>query len=321
MKYILGLSKQDFKLSKFEAEESLNVKSKGNKELLLVNLSDKKAKAIEKLAYTNHAYEVLFESSSKELLNKINKYNWQNKYKKNYCVRCINLNVSNERKYADIIWNMIKKPKVDLENANTEFVFIKLSNKIFVTKLIWKNEKKFLGRKAHLRPELHPSSLDPRLAKACVNIAVGFDGEKGNKKKKVLDPFCGTCGILIEAGLLGHNIIGCDLDEIMARKGVINLEHYNIKKYEIGLRNALSFDEKVDAVVTDIPYGKNTKANDIEVVVKKFLENTYKFSKKVVIMFPFDTKYKKLIGKWKVKAEFKHYLHKSLSKRIVVLVK
>ena len=172
-----------------------------------------------------------------------------------------------------------------------------------------------MQRKAHLRPQLHPSSLDPRLAKACVNISTGL------RKKKVLDPFCGTCGILIEAGLLGHKIIGCDLDVIMARKGVINLDHYGINKFEVGLRDALDFKEKVDAVVTDIPYGRNTKAKEIEVVVKKFLEKAYKFSKKIVVMFPNDAKYKKLLGKWKIKAEFNHYLHKSLSKKIVVLKK
>ena len=316
MKYILVLSKQDLRLSKFEVIEYLGLnKIVSKKELALINLSDKKAKAIKNLAYTNFAYEILFESSMKNLLSKIKKFDWQKHYKKKYCVRCVGIDVSNERKYADLIWNKLRKPKVDLKKANSEFVFIKFGNKIFVTKLIWKNSKDFLQRKAHLRPQLHPSSLDPRLAKACVNISTGL------RKKKVLDPFCGTCGILIEAGLLGHKIIGCDLDVIMARKGVINLDHYGINKFEVGLRDALDFKEKVDAVVTDIPYGRNTKEKEIEVVVKKFLEKAYKFSKKIVVMFPNDAKYKKLLGKWKIKAEFNHYLHKSLSKKIVVLKK
>ncbi|MBT4824741.1 hypothetical protein HN695_04270 [Candidatus Woesearchaeota archaeon] len=316
MKYILGLSKQDLKLSKFEILEFFRLKkSENKKELMIINLNDKKIKEIKKLAYTNYTCEVLFESSMKELIEKIEKYNWQKHYKKNYCVRNIGINISKEKKFADIIWNKLKKPKVDLRNAITEFMFIKFGSKVLGTKLIWKNPKEFLQRKAHLRPELHPSSLDPRLAKACVNIAVGYS------KSKVLDPFCGTCGILIEAGLLNHKVIGCDLDVIMARKGVINIEHYNIENYEIGLRNALEFNEKVNAIVTDIPYGKNTKAKDIEKVVKKFLENARKFSKKVVIMFPSEIKYKKLVGKWKIKAEFNHYLHKSLSKKVVVLKK
>jgi len=314
MKYILGLSKQDLKLSKFEVMEFLGLKNSENKkELMLINLNDKKAKDIQKLPYTNLVYEVLFESSKKDLVGKIEKYDWQKYYRKSFCVRNIGIDARKEKEYADIIWDRLKKPKVDLKNAVSEFVFIRFNGKVYATKLVWKNPKEFLQRKAHLRPELHPSSLDPRLAKACINIAVGYS------KSKVLDPFCGTCGILIEAGLLKHKVIGCDLDVIMARKGVINIEHYNIENYEIGLRNALEFNEKVNAIVTDIPYGRNTKSNQIEKVVKKFLANAKKFSKKVVIMFPSDVKYKKLIGKWKVKAEFTHYLHKNLSKRVVVL--
>ena len=72
MKYILVLSKQDLRLSKFEVIEYLGLnKIVSKKELALINLSDKKAKAIKNLAYTNFAYEILFESSMKNLLSKI----------------------------------------------------------------------------------------------------------------------------------------------------------------------------------------------------------------------------------------------------------
>jgi len=53
----------------------------------------------------------------------------------------------------------------------------------------------FGKRKPHMRPGFHPSSLNPKLARAFVNLT-------GIRKGTIVDMFCGTGGILIEAGLI-----------------------------------------------------------------------------------------------------------------------
>ena len=57
-----------------------------------------------------------------------------------------------------------------------------------------------------------PTSLHPQLARCCVNLT----GIK--KDETLLDPFCGTGGILIEAGLMGLNCIGGDISDWVLKK-------------------------------------------------------------------------------------------------------
>ncbi len=322
MKYILELSKQNQGLSQFEATEHLGVTTPQIHEPFLIIDIDKSGELLIKdLANTHNAYLVLFECSEDNLEKEIIKHDWQKHYKKNFSIRCINMDHSQEKRFASLVWKKLEKPKVNLTSPSTQYVFIKIGNKVYASVLEWENNKEVLGRKAHLKPELHPSSLDPRLAKACVNIAVGT-----KRNARVLDPFCGVGGILIEAGLMKHKAIGYDIDEIMARKAVINLENYKVKGFEVGLKDALDIDVNdiggnVDAIITDLPYGKNTRPVDIDKLVKKFLQTSHNYTPKMIIMFPSNLNYKKLLGKWKLKREFIQYLHKSLSKRIVVLTK
>jgi len=315
MKLLLELTQQDLKLSQFEVEELLNLKKTEKYSQFLI-ISTNKLELINRLSYTNAAYQILFTTTAKNLKKKIKSFQWNKYYKKNYSVRNINLKIAQEKDYASLIWYKLKNPKVNLNNAETKFFFIKLKGKVFATKQIWTNSKDFIKRKAHLRPELHPSSLDPRLAKACVNIAV-----KDHKNATLMDPFCGSGGILIEAGLMKLKIVGHDIDDIMLRRAAINLNFYKIHNFRLEKKDALKiYDEKnITGIVTDLPYGKNTKSVEISRLINNFLLVAYKITKTVVIMFPSDVDYKKLLGEWKIKNKFEQYLHKSLTKKILVL--
>ena len=83
--------------------------------------------------------------------------------------------------------------------------------------------------------------------------------------------------------------------------------------------NKQVLNKQVDAIVTDIPYGLNTKPVDIDKLLKQFLKKAYLCTKQMVIAFPSTVKYKKYLGKWKLKKEFEIYIHKSLTKRIIVV--
>jgi tRNA (guanine10-N2)-dimethyltransferase len=78
----------------------------------------------------------------------------------------------------------------------------------------------------------------------------------------VLDPFCGTGGLLLEAGLMGMNVIGSDIDPRMVEGTHSNLKHFGVSNYKlfqtdiIELTNNLDKNLPVDAIVTEPPYGR-----------------------------------------------------------------
>jgi len=174
----------------------------------------------------------------------------------------------------------------------------------YIGRLLWSNPKDFLQRKPHMRPFMHPSSLDPKLAKAMVNML-------GISNGTVMDPFCGSGGLLIEAGLMGFRVVGYDIEKKMLQGCEKNLKHYGIKDYQLKLKNALTMD-KYKHIVTDMPYGRNTKDIDNS-LYKEFFKRLN--AKKAVIGLPSTVR----IPKNGIEREFIVPLHKTLKKRIVVI--
>ena len=88
------------------------------------------------------------------------------------------------------------------------------------------------------------------------------------KGQVLLDPFCGTGGILIEAGLINIKINGSDIEEKMINGCKKNLEYYNIKNYDLYHSDIGEIQKNIkycDVVVTDLPYGKSTTTKGEEV--------------------------------------------------------
>ena len=110
-------------------------------------------------------------------------------------------------------------------------------------------------RKPQFRPFFSPISLHPRLARALVNLTQIREGEK------LLDPFCGTGGFLVEGGLIGAKVFGSDIQEKMVDGCKKNLNHYGIKDYEIECKDVGGINfSSMDGVVTDFPYGRASKS-------------------------------------------------------------
>ncbi len=147
--------------------------------------------------------------------------------------------------------------------------------------------------------------LPPKLAKIMVNLA----GAK--KDDYILDPFCGTGTVLMEAVLLGYkNLFGSDLDAEAIRETEENLEWLTKKtnekiNYNLYVSSADKISEKiatnsVGAIVTEPYLGPLLRGNEPEEKIKQTiseLENLYlksfsdwkKILKKdapVVIIFP-----------------------------------
>ncbi|MBM4237061.1 MAG: methyltransferase domain-containing protein [Euryarchaeota archaeon] len=149
---------------------------------------------------------------------------------------------------------LAKKTEVNLEDPDIEVrVIMSDALHFFISDRIV-DRRAFERRKVALRPFFSPISLHPRYARALVNLARVREGES------VLDPFCGTGGILIEAGLIGARVFGSDISEEMIEGCKENIRHFGVRWEEMRAIDigeiAKSFG-LVDAVVTDPPYGRS----------------------------------------------------------------
>lgn len=145
--------------------------------------------------------------------------------------------------------------KVDLINPDVGVRMI-ISNGIhFFIEDHMIDRTQFERRKVGLRPFFSPISLHPKFARALVNLTGVRRGER------LLDPFCGTGGILIEASLMGVKAIGSDISEDMVKGCQENMEHFGaefeqLEKGDVGDIHEI-FGE-VDSIATDPPYGRST---------------------------------------------------------------
>ncbi len=106
-------------------------------------------------------------------------------------------------------------------------------------------------RRHDAKPYRTTSSLPSRLARALVNLVTP-------PAKTILDPFCGTGSILLEANALGLEAYGVDLNPKMAGMARLNLAHFGYPP-RVDFGDARDCQRTVDAIVTDLPYGRLLK--------------------------------------------------------------
>ena len=104
------------------------------------------------------------------------------------------------------------------------------------------------------KPHRTSASLPSRMARGLVNLA-------GPAAATIVDPSCGTGSILLEAGRLGLTAVGADRSRRCFGMSSKNVEHF---EYTARVEHADASDLAVagaDAVVTDLPYGRNLVAD------------------------------------------------------------
>lgn len=113
------------------------------------------------------------------------------------------------------------------------------------------NRKSWVHRRPRSRPFFHPTALFPKFARLLVNLAHVKDDDI------LIDPFCGTGSIIIEAGIIGIRSIGFDVSRRMCRGALKNLKKFNISNSGITRADTVHPPLlNVDGVATDIPYGR-----------------------------------------------------------------
>ena len=123
------LSKENVHLAKAEVE-ALVGKGTLFENVLLVETSKK----TDRLAYTRFILNLIFEAKNNEIEQKLKKTNWNKIVKGTFA---LNFLVDSEksqtlsRKYGGLIYDLLKTPKVDLENPKTNIFAVQVKNKTY----------------------------------------------------------------------------------------------------------------------------------------------------------------------------------------------
>ncbi|MBR5954820.1 MAG: TIGR01177 family methyltransferase [Methanobrevibacter sp.] len=243
------------------------------------NIDDYYQTMTRRLGYTHEVHQILKTSSVSSLDEDILSIPWQDYIVENFAVRVKRFSsqidtVAYERKAGSLILEKCDGIKVKLNNPNSLVRLVAFEDIIYVAIEKYHLDKKhFEDIKPHKRPFFYPGSMSPKLARCMVNLSRVKAGQL------VLDPFCGTGGILIEAGLIGCRVAGSDVNWKMKNGTAINLEYCGIKDYRtfhLDVRE-LKMYEKVAGVVTDPPYGISTSTGDIDGddIFKEFFHAIY----------------------------------------------
>ncbi len=158
------------------------------------------------------------------------------------------------------LWWQLPHPRVDLEHPDTEI------------HVFWRS-----------------IAMPPRKARCMVNLsAVGPGG-------RLLDPFCGTGSIPIEAALLGIRTYASDIDPVIVAGAARNFAALGIRN-DVDLRH---LDARVwadsplrfDAIVSDLPYGRSASIKGVDrgELYSTFLDaaaHVLKPSARAVLMLP-----------------------------------
>ncbi|MEM3585048.1 MAG: THUMP domain-containing protein [Candidatus Woesearchaeota archaeon] len=305
----------------------IKLKREGRLVIVKTEISKEKMRRIQsRLALTRISGDLLFRCEVHELDSLLKKFDWARIYEQSFAVRVLRINGKNhkrelsEGKIGGLIFEFLKKsglePVVNLTNPETDIRIIVQDEKIFCVKVIAEREEGFEKRRQGKLPSRYPVGMHPKLSRCMVNLTGASDSSR------VYDPFCGTGGILIEAALIGMKAEGSDIDEDMLKLCAQNLKHLGIRA-KIFRLDATQISKPLEYVVSDLPYGKSSKlSEEKEKLYAKFikvLELRLKGTAVLCINKKDYSMFRERLKRIKIEAVFDHYIHKSLTKRIMVL--
>jgi len=179
------------------------------------------------------------------------------------------------------------------------------------------------------KPFFQPGSMDPLLARAIANIAGARPGQT------ILDPMCGTGGVLVEAGLVGADVLGTDAQAKMVSGARENLAHYLERSdpsptgvtrgsWHVARGDATRLplaDDAVDGVVFDAPYGRQSKIDThrLEDLVSGALAEAHRIGSRAVVVADRSLAVEAREAGWSLEAAFSRRVHRSLTRYVLVL--
>lgn len=230
--------------------------------------------------------------------------------------------------------------RASLKNADKVFRLTLTDKAVFGLLAAAVDRGAYEFRSPQKKPFFYPGVLMPRVARALCNIAGVGPGAV------VVDPFCGTAGILLEAGLLGAKVIGIDAQEKIVIGADSNMSGYSLStgcllskeerdagadlpNYDLFVGDACGLplaDETIDAVITDPPYGRSAaiKAESLERLYAESFGEMYRIlkpGKKAVVVSEIEVESFALAAGFEVEAVFKQRVHRSLTRTMTILRK
>jgi len=142
--------------------------------------------------------------------------------------------------------------KPDLNNPKKEFLVVVTDKNIWLGEILSKSDGSWM---AHSQKIQHYSSALPtRLARAVVNL-IAKPGDK------IIDPCCGSGTLLIESASIGIKTFGCDINPLMIWASMKNIKDFGFN-VPLAVIDARVIKGNFDAVITDLPYGRNCPYNE-----------------------------------------------------------
>jgi tRNA (guanine10-N2)-dimethyltransferase len=166
--------------------------------------------------------------------------------------------------------------------------------------------------------------MAPLDARALANVAGAAPGTR------VLDPMCGTGGVLIEAGLLGADVVGSDAQWKMARGTRTNLDASlggdSSGTFDVARADATDLpfrDDSFDAAVFDVPYGRQSKiaGHELRDLVSGALSEARRVAPRAVVIADRPLREVALEAGWRLDDLFEKRVHGSLTRYSHVLTR
>jgi tRNA (guanine10-N2)-dimethyltransferase len=241
---------------------------------------------------------------------------------KEYSTKSDTMNL--ERKLGKHILQNTAATKVNLKKPDKTFFGVLTSNKlVFGIKLTEITPKTFSERRPRKKPFFHPSAMPSKLARCMVNLARAKTGEL------VLDPFCGTGSVMVEASFVGCRVLGFDVQRRMAEGTRRNLKHFGVESEGLVIADSRKLPlTRIDRVVTDPPYGKSatTMKSTTKQIVKGVLSSARVLLREGQLICIASPKTLN-IARLGVELGYKHieshfaYVHRTLTREIAVFEK
>lgn len=209
--------------------------------------------------------------------------------------------------------------EVDLETPDRELRAIFADSRCLLGWLVAASVRDFGARKPTHKPYFQPGSMDPLEARAIANLAGAGPGTT------ILDPMCGTGGLVIEAGLVGARVLAMDVQARMVRGTVENARRYlDPGGWDVLRGDARSLPIRagtVDAAAFDVPYGRQSRveADDVGSLLERTLSEVATVTPVAVVVA--DRPIDGAAGRagWSVRDHFERRVHRSLVRHVTVL--
>ncbi len=151
--------------------------------------------------------------------------------------------------------------KIDLAAPETMVYAWLGDGRIHIGRLMGARLEGHQDRVTDRRAHFSPVGLHPRRAGSLVHLARVPPGGR------IIDPFCGTGGIVLEAALMGYEVLASDIDPWMVQGTLTTLtdaapEPLDADVFQADIGAVPDLVDGIQGIVTDLPYGGASSTHD-----------------------------------------------------------